>query len=91
MRCAVKSYTPRARFSTGAPNPPAPPKANAELTEKIAKRLSRSGFCSRRVGEELVLQGKVTVDNVVVQNPATRVRPSQKVAVDGVEVHQPCV
>ena len=39
-------------------------------TERIAKRLSRAGECSRREAERWVAEGRITVDGKKYQNPA---------------------
>ncbi len=51
--------------------------------ERIAKRLARSGLCSRREAERLILEGRVTVDGVPVATLGLRVRPGQRIEVDG--------
>jgi len=50
--------------------------------ERIAKFLSRAGVCSRRQAEELVLQGKVEVNNQVITTPATLVGEKDIVVVN---------
>jgi 23S rRNA pseudouridine2605 synthase len=55
--------------------------------ERLAKYLARCGVASRRAAERLyVAAGRVTVDGQVVTDPAVRVRPGDRVAVDGEEV-----
>jgi 23S rRNA pseudouridine2605 synthase len=56
--------------------------------ERLQKILAQAGLGSRRGCEELVLQGRVTVDGQVVDQLGTRVDPSQaKIAVDGEPIH----
>ena len=82
QRCTC---APRARFASAESASTRKP-AYGKPTEKIAKRLSRAGLCSRRVGEEWIVAGKVSVDGEVVRDPATRITSAQKVTVDGAEV-----
>jgi 23S rRNA pseudouridine2605 synthase len=51
--------------------------------ERIAKVLARAGLASRRGSEEMVLQGRVTVNGRVINSPALDVTASDTVAVDG--------
>ena len=51
--------------------------------ERIAKRLSRIGVCSRREGERMIEAGRIAVDGVVVTSPAIRVGPDVRITVDG--------
>jgi 23S rRNA pseudouridine2605 synthase len=63
-----------------APRPePKPKKAG----ERIAKVLARAGLASRRDAEELVTQGRVTVNGRVINSPALDVTVNDVVAVDG--------
>ena len=51
---------------------------------RIQKFLSRSGVASRRRAEQLVRQGRVTVDGVIVTELGTRVDPDrERVELDG--------
>ncbi len=54
-----------------------------EPSERIAKRLARAGISSRRDAEQLIAQGRVTVNGVVLQSPAINVRASDKITVSG--------
>jgi len=54
-----------------------------EPGERIAKVIARSGICSRREAEVLVAQGRVDLDGRPVEEPGTKVRPGQRVTVDG--------
>jgi 23S rRNA pseudouridine2605 synthase len=51
--------------------------------ERIAKLIARAGLCSRRDAELLVAQRRVAVDGKVLDTPAIRVGPNQRVTVDG--------
>ena len=50
--------------------------------ERVAKRIARSGLCSRRDAEKLVLEGRVRVDGRVLDTPALVVGPEAVVEVD---------
>jgi 23S rRNA pseudouridine2605 synthase len=51
--------------------------------ERIAKVLARAGLASRRDAEEMVVQGRVTVNGRVINSPALDVTTNDVVAVDG--------
>jgi len=54
------------------------------MKERLHKFLSRCGVASRREGENLILQGRVTVNGQVVQELGTKIDPEKdKVEVDG--------
>jgi 23S rRNA pseudouridine2605 synthase len=57
--------------------------------ERIAKRLARAGVCSRRDAERLIEQGRVKVDGVTLQTPATLVTAASRIEVDGQAVAAP--
>jgi 23S rRNA pseudouridine2605 synthase len=64
------------------------PEATAGSLQRLQKVLAHAGIGSRRGCEELILQGRVTVDGQVVRELGTRVDPAcQKVAVDGQRIH----
>lgn len=47
-------------------------KINSELkTERVAKVIARSGLCSRREAEELIKEGRVKVNGIIIDSPAT--------------------
>lgn len=50
--------------------------------ERIAKRIARSGVCSRRDAERLIADGRVAVDGQVISSPALNITPDQRVTVD---------
>ena len=52
---------------------------------RINKFLSEAGFCSRREGDRLVSEGRVTLDGRTAE-AGDRVLPGQKVTVDGREI-----
>jgi 23S rRNA pseudouridine2605 synthase len=45
--------------------------------------IARAGLCSRREAEALIAERRVAVDGMVLSSPAVRVRPGQRVTVDG--------
>ena len=58
---------------------PKPKKAG----ERIAKALARAGLASRRDAEEMVVQGRVTVNGRVINSPALDITENDVVVVDG--------
>lgn len=55
---------------------------NCENTEKIVKIIARSGFCSRRDAEKLILEGRVSVNKSVVTSPAIRLNTFDTIEID---------
>ena len=51
--------------------------------DRIAKYLARAGIASRRDSEKLVAAGRVKVNGKVIDSPATKVGPKDKVEFDG--------
>jgi 23S rRNA pseudouridine2605 synthase len=51
--------------------------------ERIAKRLARTGLCSRREAERWIADGRVAVDGKILTTPAVVVTPSSRIEVDG--------
>ncbi|WP_208823730.1 pseudouridine synthase [Bradyrhizobium neotropicale] len=62
------------------PRPEPKPKKSGE---RIAKVLARAGLASRRDAEEMVTQGRVTVNGRIINSPALDVTTNDVVAVDG--------
>ena len=54
--------------------------------ERIQKRIAASGIASRRKAEELILEGRVKVNGLIVNNLGTKVGPKDEVTVDDVVV-----
>ena len=51
--------------------------------ERIAKKLSRHGVASRRMAEEMILQGRVMVNGLLLTTPACLVGDGDEIMVDG--------
>jgi 23S rRNA pseudouridine2605 synthase len=51
--------------------------------ERVAKRIARSGFCSRRDAERLIAAGRVAVDGEVLSSPAVTVTDANRITIDG--------
>ena len=58
--------------------PTAPPPG-----ERIAKRIARSGLCSRRDAERMIAEGRVMVDGQKLASPACIVTDASAILVDG--------
>ncbi len=53
------------------------------MSERIAKYISASGYCSRRAAERLIEQGFVMLNGKVVETPATLVDENSVIEIDG--------
>ncbi|MBR1921871.1 MAG: rRNA pseudouridine synthase [Kiritimatiellae bacterium] len=53
------------------------------MEERLQNILSHAGVASRRKAAEIIAEGRVTVDGLVVREAGARVGPSAEVAVDG--------
>jgi len=51
--------------------------------ERISKRMSRAGICSRRDAERMIAAGRVTLNGQVLETPAVNVFDHDKILVDG--------
>lgn len=51
--------------------------------ERLQKIIANSGYCSRRKAEELISQGKVMVDGVIVSELGTKISEKSIITVDG--------
>ena len=54
--------------------------------ERIAKRMARSGLCSRRDAERLIGEGRVRLNGIVLQSPAVTVNDADIIEVDGEKI-----
>ena len=61
----------------------------AAAPERVAKRIARSGYCSRRDAERLIASGRVAVDGEVLSSPAVTVTDANRITVDGEALPQP--
>tara|TARA_Y100000996_G_C22512859_1_gene639162 strand:+ start:440 stop:1174 length:735 start_codon:yes stop_codon:yes gene_type:complete len=59
---------------------------NINDTVRIAKFIANSGYCSRRDAEELIFQGKVSVNGEIIYTPAFKVPYNSEVLVDGEKI-----
>ncbi|PIW31576.1 MAG: pseudouridine synthase [Rhodobacterales bacterium CG15_BIG_FIL_POST_REV_8_21_14_020_59_13] len=57
--------------------------------ERIAKVLARAGVASRRGSEQLIADGRVTVNGKTLTSPALNVSPRDNITVDGKAVGEP--
>ena len=60
---------------------------------RLNRYLSQCGVASRRGAEQIVLEGRVSINGHVITNLATQVSPEDKVVVDGrpVQAEMPIV
>ena len=54
--------------------------------ERLQKFLAKAGIASRRKAEELIVEGRVKVNGQVVDQLGAKVKPTDRVMVDGVQV-----
>ncbi len=60
-----------------------------EQYERLQKVIAQSGVTSRRKAEVLITEGKVTVNGEVVKVLGTKVKPSDKIEVEGIPLENP--
>lgn len=58
------------------------------MSERLAKFLARAGVCSRRAAEELIKQGRITVNEETVDTPAFLIEDKDIVLFDGEKIKQ---
>ena len=51
--------------------------------ERLQKVIANSGYCSRRKAEELIINGKVKVNNILVKELGVKVNDNDIITVDG--------
>ncbi|MFT8972193.1 pseudouridine synthase [Zymomonas mobilis] len=85
------SYSPNARpFRKKGASEPASARIPREHGEqRIAKLLSRAGIASRRMIEAMIEEGRIAIDGVTVEKPATLLTSLDGVTVDGKPVNAP--
>jgi len=78
---------PTVKASTVPATPKAPMPSSLlleESAERLQKALARAGVASRRAAEQMIVEGRVRVNDVVVKELGTKVDPSRdQVRVDG--------
>ena len=67
----------------------AQPKSDPREEQRIAKLLARAGIASRREIERMIADGRIAIDGVTIDTPATLLRSLAGVTVDGVAVKPP--
>ncbi|MGE4409563.1 MAG: pseudouridine synthase [Sphingobium sp.] len=70
------------RKSASAASSPAAPRASGE-PQRIAKLLARAGIASRREIERMIAEGRIAMDGVTLDTPATLLPSLNGVTVDG--------
>jgi len=55
--------------------------------DRVAKIIARSGFCSRRGAEDLIAEGRVKVNGVVIDSPATLIT-DHSIKIDNKLLHE---
>lgn len=76
---------PPTRRRAEPPAAPAPP-PDAEAGERLNRYLARAGVAARRAADALIAEGRVRVNGAVETTLGARVRPGDRVEVDGREV-----
>ena len=56
--------------------------------ERLQKIIANSGYCSRRKAEELIINGQVYVDGVLVTELGTKVNGTEIIVVEGVTLNK---
>lgn len=69
--------------------PAAPSEADTREEQRIAKLLARAGVASRREVERMIADGRVALDGVAIETPATLLKSLAGVTVDGTPVKAP--
>lgn len=64
-------------------------KSDPREEQRIAKLLARAGIASRREIERMIAEGRIAIDGVTIETPATLLKSLTGVTVDGVAVKPP--
>jgi pseudouridine synthase len=83
VRAPGETGPARVNSSTGATGPADIAGSEGERLQKV---MAAAGVASRRVSEDLIAAGRVSVNGQVVTEPGRRVRPADLVAVDGTAI-----
>ncbi|AEI37542.1 MAG: pseudouridine synthase [Zymomonas mobilis subsp. pomaceae] len=85
------SYSPDARpfKKRGNTEPASARKPRENGPQRIAKLLSRAGIASRRTVERMIEEGRIALDGVKIETPATLMTSLTGVTVDGKSVSAP--
>lgn len=51
--------------------------------KRLQKAIAESGYCSRRKAEELIVNGKVKVNNVIIKELGTKVNSEDSIEIEG--------
>ncbi|WP_445192651.1 pseudouridine synthase [Sphingomonas sp. Tas61C01] len=74
---------------TDKPDQPTAGTPETRSGDRIAKLLARAGVASRREIERMIVEGRIALDGVVLDTPATIIRSLAGVTVDGEPVEAP--
>ncbi len=77
------------RHSGYTARPPSAPKADPREEQRIAKLLARAGIASRREIERMISEGRIALNGVTIETPATLLKSLTGVTVDGKSVKPP--
>jgi 23S rRNA pseudouridine2605 synthase len=69
--------------------PKGDPKGDPREEQRIAKLLARAGIASRREIERMIAEGRIALDGVTIETPATLLKSLTGVTVDGKPVKPP--
>ena len=56
--------------------------------ERLQKFIAQTGYCSRRKAEELIINKKVYVNNVLTTELGTKVKPGDDVVIEGIKLEK---
>ena len=61
----------------------APTSNEADKMMRVGRWMARAGLCSRRVAEEWIADGRVSIDGRILDHPACRIDDPRRITVDG--------